>query len=67
LTNIYTSGKYLEETKTWHTEDSPWKANQIIKIISDNKIYPKQIGEVGCGGGMIFGKKTTKRCSIQRI
>jgi SAM-dependent methyltransferase len=60
LTNIYTSGKYLEETKTWHTEDSAWKANQIIKIISDNKIYPKQIGEVGCGGGMILKELSEK-------
>jgi hypothetical protein len=60
LTNIYTSGKYLEATKTWHTEDSPWKANQIMKIISDNKIYPQQIGEVGCGGGMILKELSEK-------
>jgi hypothetical protein len=23
----------LKTTPTWHTEDSPWKANQIIEII----------------------------------
>lgn len=61
MTNIYTSGKYLKETKTWHTEDSPWKANQIIKIIANHGIYPNQIGEVGCGGGMILKELSEKK------
>lgn len=60
MKNIYTNGKYLEETKTWHTEDSHWKANQIIKIISENKICPQQIVEVGCGGGMILKELSEK-------
>jgi SAM-dependent methyltransferase len=52
MTSIYTSGDYLATTETWHTEDSPWKANQIAKIITDAGIQPKTIAEIGCGGGM---------------
>jgi SAM-dependent methyltransferase len=52
MTSIYTSGDYLEATQTWHIEDSPWKANQIAKIITDAGIQPKTIAEIGCGGGM---------------
>jgi SAM-dependent methyltransferase len=52
MTSIYTSGDYLEATQTWHIEDSPWKANQIAKIIDDAGIQPKTIAEIGCGGGM---------------
>jgi SAM-dependent methyltransferase len=52
MTSIYTSGDYLATTETWHIEDSPWKANQIAKIINDAGIQPKRIAEIGCGGGM---------------
>ena len=52
MTSIYTSGDYLATTETWHTEDSPWKANQILKIITDAEIQPRTIAEIGCGGGM---------------
>jgi SAM-dependent methyltransferase len=54
VTNIYTTGDYLETTKTWHTEDSPWKASQICKILQKNKINPKQVAEVGCGAGRVL-------------
>jgi SAM-dependent methyltransferase len=52
--NIYTTGDYLETTKTWHTEDSPWKASQICKILQKNQIKPKQVAEVGCGAGRVL-------------
>jgi 2-polyprenyl-3-methyl-5-hydroxy-6-metoxy-1,4-benzoquinol methylase len=61
LSNIYTSGEYLETTKTWHIEDSPWKANQILKIISKNNLHPMQIGEIGCRGGMILKELSEKK------
>jgi SAM-dependent methyltransferase len=60
MTNIYTSGDYLETTQTWHTEDSHWKANQIAKIIADNGIKPQTIAEIGCGGGMILKELADK-------
>jgi SAM-dependent methyltransferase len=52
---IYETGKYLEATgNTWHSEDSPWKATQILSVITDNNIIPKKIVEVGCGAGQIL-------------
>ena len=54
MEDIYRSGKYLEAQKTWHAEDSPWKAGQIKKILDKNKIQPKSIAEIGCGAGSIL-------------
>lgn len=53
-TQIYTDGKYLQENPTWHLEDSPWKAEHIIRIIQKNKLTPRSICEVGCGAGGIL-------------
>ncbi len=60
MSNIYTSGKYLETTQTWHAEDSPWKAEQILRIIGDSKIHPDNIAELGCGGGVILEELSKK-------
>ena len=55
MSNIYETGEYLAATgNTWHSEDSPWKAGQILRIISDNGIQPRNIAEVGCGAGQIL-------------
>ena len=54
MTTIYSSGEYLAETKTWHVEDSPWKASQISRILEKNAIQPKTIAEIGCGAGAII-------------
>jgi SAM-dependent methyltransferase len=51
---IYTTGKYLEQNPTWHTEDSVWKAGQILKIIARNNLELNTIAEVGCGAGEIL-------------
>jgi len=56
MSNIYTDGKYLESTETWHVEDSSWKAEQIIRIIRRNELHPENIAEVGCGAGAILGE-----------
>ncbi len=52
--NIYTSGDYLAKHPTWHTEDSPGKAEQIMRMMAQNKIMPESICEVGCGAGEIL-------------
>jgi hypothetical protein len=51
---IYTDGQYLEQNASWHLEDSPWKADQIEKILRDNRINPELLAEVGCGAGGIL-------------
>jgi SAM-dependent methyltransferase len=58
--SIYTDGQYLAQTETWHLEDSPWKAEQIEKIVTKNKINPEQIAEVGCGVGGILAALSQK-------
>lgn len=57
---IYTSGKYLATTKTWHAEDSHWKAQQIINIIRNNRLHPQTIAEIGCGAGAILDELSKK-------
>ena len=49
-------GDYLKTNPTWHVEDSPWKATQILKLIERNKMQPKSIAEIGCGAGEILNQ-----------
>jgi len=51
---IYTQGGYLEQNPTWHIEDSPWKARQILKMIRRHQLHPQTVCEVGCGAGEIL-------------
>ncbi len=52
--DIYSDGTYLNNNKTWHVEDSPWKAGQIAKILRRNNLDPGKVCEVGCGAGEIL-------------
>ena len=52
--SIYLNGTYLQKNKDWHAEDSPWKAEQIRKMLSRNKFVPDTVCEVGCGAGEII-------------
>ena len=50
------NSEYLKENPSWHVEDSPWKATQILKIIDQNSLVPKTIVEIGCGAGEILNQ-----------
>lgn len=54
MENIYKSGDYLENNPSWHIEDSPWKAKQIMKCLTKNRIEAETICEIGCGAGEIL-------------
>ena len=54
LEELYTSGEYLEKNPTWHVEESPWKAQQIIRMVKQSGITPQTICEVGCGAGEVL-------------
>jgi SAM-dependent methyltransferase len=54
MENIYTSGKYLEVTGSWHAEDARWKATQIKAMIDAHHLQPKTIAEIGCGSGAVL-------------
>lgn len=52
--DIYTSGDYLQKNPGWHAEESPWKAQQVMRAMTQNQIIAKTICEVGCGTGNIL-------------
>jgi len=56
--NDYASvdSNYLHANPTWHVEDSPWKATQILQLIARNNLQPKSVVEVGCGAGEILNQ-----------
>ncbi len=56
---IEKDGEYLKNNPSWHIEDSPWKAKQIIKMLERNPINPLTIAEVGCGAGEILNQLYT--------
>ncbi|NJK51642.1 MAG: class I SAM-dependent methyltransferase [Leptolyngbyaceae cyanobacterium SU_3_3] len=58
--NIYTSGDYLQNTQTWHVEDSSWKANQIAEMLLKNHLIPASVIEIGCGAGRILCELSKK-------
>lgn len=51
---VYMSGEYLAKHPGWHSEVSPQKAQEIMKMIKISGITPTTIGEVGCGAGGIL-------------
>lgn len=56
--SIYTSGEYAMANPTWHAEDSPWKAKQIMRILqpclSGQNLL--RICEIGCGVGSVLAE-----------
>ena len=47
LEELYTSGEYLEKWPAWHVEESPWRAEKILRMMERNHLTPKTICEVG--------------------
>jgi predicted RNA methylase len=52
--SIYSDGSYLNSNPTWHVEDSPWKAQQVLRMLQQHDIRPRTVAEVGCGAGEIL-------------
>lgn len=50
----YTDGSYLALNEDWHSEDSPWKAGQIMQMVKRQSLTPGVVIEVGCGAGRIL-------------
>ena len=51
---LYTGGEYAERHPTWHIEDSPWKADQIARMVELHGLAPRKVVEVGCGAGEVL-------------
>lgn len=56
--SIYTDGSYLDKTGgTWHLEDSPFKAKQVVGILARHpEVRPNTVCEIGCGAGGILAE-----------
>lgn len=52
--NIYTSGEYANKNQSFHIEDSPWKAQQILQMMQKHHLKVSSLCEVGCGAGGIL-------------
>jgi SAM-dependent methyltransferase len=54
MSNIYTDGRYHSNNPTWHSDDSPWKAKQIVAMLKKHGLTPRTVAEVGCGAGQVL-------------
>lgn len=52
--NMYADGRYLEKNPLWHADESPFKVEQIRRMLLKNSLQPKTICEVGCGAGQVL-------------
>lgn len=64
--SIYNNGTYLSKNADWHVQDSSWKADQIGRIITRNKLDFSSICEIGCGAGEIIRLLSVKYCNESR-
>ncbi|MGO9982834.1 MAG: class I SAM-dependent methyltransferase [Rhodomicrobium sp.] len=60
MSAIYIDKTYLEANPTWHEEDSPWKADQIARMLNSNNVKPATVAEIGCGAGGILAALRSK-------
>ena len=56
IRDIYNDGTYIVNNHTWHLEDSVWKCEQILNLLSNNIIDPTTVCDVGCGSGGILNQ-----------
>jgi hypothetical protein len=63
---LYLDGGYAERNPDWHQGDSPWKAEQILKMMGEMGMQPKSICEIGCGAGEILAilQKSKPECTF---
>ena len=54
MTDYIENEPIMPKKRQWHEEDSPWKAEKIFNILSENRVSPKTIGEIGCGDGSVL-------------
>jgi ubiquinone/menaquinone biosynthesis C-methylase UbiE len=63
---LYVDGGYAQQNPDWHQGDSPWKAQQILKMIERTGLKPQSICEIGCGAGAILAnlQKSRPECTF---
>lgn len=54
MASRYIDGSYRATNPTYHVEDSPWKARQIVEMIERQGLTSRTLSEVGCGAGAVL-------------
>lgn len=54
ISQRYLGSSYAESNPTWDSEDSPWKAGQVVRMLHQNRLAPQRLVEVGCGAGKVL-------------
>ncbi len=54
MKNIYRDGEYIKNNPLYHVEDSPWKAQQVLKMLNRHNLQIASVCEIGCGAGEIL-------------
>lgn len=54
MTDLYTSGRYLETNPDYHQEHSAWKARHVLRLIERNKLAVSSVCDLGCGAGRVL-------------
>ena len=54
VTQRYLGSDYIEKNPSWDSEDSPWKAAQVHRVLEGNGIRPGSLVDVGCGAGLVL-------------
>lgn len=60
MASIYKNETYLQWNPTWHEEDSPWKADQIMQLLEKHPIEFQSVAEIGCGVGEVLNQLRTR-------
>jgi len=50
----YHGRDYAISNPTWDVEDSPWKVDQVLRMMRGHTLVPASIAEIGCGAGAIL-------------
>jgi len=54
LSDPHINGEYLAKNPSWHIEYSPWKAENVRRLLDKQKLQPRTICDVGCGVGEVL-------------
>lgn len=46
--------EYKKLNKSWHSEDSEFKAKLVVDILKTINLHPNKFGDLGCGKGHVL-------------
>jgi SAM-dependent methyltransferase len=53
---LYVDGRYAALNPGWHVQDSAWKAEQLLEMLSRHGLDPGHVVEIGCGAGEVLAQ-----------